>query len=113
MCSHSGTVPGLPSPLAQILISGLQTGVKEEQIDAPSGSCLALAVCGTHDGFYREKRPKHKMFEVSKLRKSQKWETSVGFSPQPVDLDVILSWYFILHCKYHIFLFLRSFVYFL
>lgn len=40
----------------------------------PSGSCLALAVCGTYDGFYWEKMPKSKMAAVSKFRKSQKWE---------------------------------------
>ncbi|KAG7224100.1 hypothetical protein INR49_019835 [Caranx melampygus] len=44
-----------------------KTRAKEEQIDTPSGSCLALAVCGTHDGFYREKTPKHKMAELDQL----------------------------------------------
>ena len=69
-----GAVPKFLFLPARIYLSGVQTGVKEEQIDTPSGSCLALAVCGTHDGFYREKTPKHKMAEVSKFRKSQKQE---------------------------------------
>lgn len=89
-------VPKLLSPPACIFLSGVQTGAKEEQIDTPSGSCLALAVCGTHDGFYREKTPKHKMAEVSKFRKSQKCETAADFcclnvreNSCDVDLDVI------------------------
>lgn len=79
-----------------IYLPGAETRVKEEQIDTPSGSCLALAVCGTYDGFYREKTPKHKIAEVSKFRKSQKWERAadlccldVGVGSHAVDLDAI------------------------
>lgn len=35
---------------ACIVLSGIQTGVKEEQIDTPSGRCLAWAVCGILSG---------------------------------------------------------------
>lgn len=81
---------------ACIYLSGVQTRVKEEQIDTPSGSCLAFAVCGTYDGFYREKTPKHKMAEVSKFRKSQKWERAADLcclnvrdGSGAVDLDAV------------------------
>lgn len=83
-----GAVPEFFFRLTCVYLAGVQTRVKEEQIDTPSGRCLALTVCGKNDGFYLEKRPKHRTAEVSKLRKSQKWETTVDLSC----LNVLLMW---------------------
>lgn len=88
-------MPRFLSLLACIYLSAVQTRVKEEQIDTPSGSCLALAVFGTYDGFYREKTPKHKMAEVSKFRKSQMWERAADLCC--LNFRVLMLWIWMLH----------------